>query len=106
MCRVIFMMFLLFVLLFQTAPPKPRIVMEPERIPLASGDVSLAFAGFTRADLIEVVRAGKQEETSIGISSVSIRNHVVQHRQKSSSLQTRSDRRGATLAFRPADVRQ
>ena len=80
--------------------------MEPERVPLSMADLSLSFSGFTRVDLIEIVQVGKQEEMSVGISSVAIRNHVVQHRQKSYTLQTRSDRRSTTLMFRPADMRQ
>ena len=80
--------------------------MESERTPLASADVSLSFSGFSRVDLIEVVRAGRQDETSIGISSVAIRNRVIQHRQKSYTLQTATERRSAAFTFRPADVRQ
>jgi hypothetical protein len=97
---------LLIAVLLQNPAPKPRILMEPERIPLSFPEVSFGFSGFSRTDLIELVRAGRQEETSIGINSASIRNHVLQHRQKSYTLQTRSDRRGMTLTFRPADVRQ
>jgi hypothetical protein len=100
------MVSLLIALLLQGAGPKPRIVMQNERVPLESVELALTFAEFSRADLIEVVQVGKQEETSVGISSIAIRNHVIQHRQKSYNLQTRFDRRPMTLSFRPADVRQ
>src|SRR5262249_52885600 len=93
-------------LLFQSSASKPRILMEPERVPLTSPEASFVFSGFSRADLMEVARAGKQEEASIGISSVSIRNHVVQHRQKSYTLDTQPERRITTLTFKPSDVRQ
>jgi hypothetical protein len=99
-------MILLLIALFLQAAVKPRIVMETERVPLESMDLSLTFTGFSRADLIEVVQVGKQEEASVGINSVAIRNRVIQHRQKSYSLQTRFDRKPASLSFRPADVRQ
>jgi hypothetical protein len=100
------MILFLIAVLLQGANSKPRIVMDSERVPLTSAEVSFVFSGFSRTDMIELSRAGRQEETSIGINSVSIRNHVIQHRQKSYTLQTRSERRITTLTFRPADVRQ
>jgi hypothetical protein len=100
------MMTLLIALLLQAPAAKPRILMDSERVPVQSIDLALSFSGFSRIDLIEVVQVGKQEEASIGISSVTIRNRVIQHRQKSYILQTRSERRSTTLTFRPADARQ
>ena len=64
------------------------------------------FSGFSRADVIEVVPGGKQDDSSIGIASTAVRNLIVQHRLKSYSVEETFVRRRAVVRFEPADLRQ
>jgi hypothetical protein len=103
------MPFLLLALLLQ-APAisiSQDFFKDGERIPLRSTQLSLNFHGFSRADLIEIIPAGRQEDPSVRVASAGIRNlllvndddtYVVQH-------DTRNRQRDS-IVFTPADLRQ
>ncbi len=80
--------------------------MHTDRIEFRTPDLFLQFSGFSRADMIELVPGGKQEDSSIGIASAAVRNLMVQHRLKSYSFEQTSERRRTRVRFEPADVRQ
>ncbi len=92
----------LLVLLLQS----PEIVMHTERVEFR-GNLHLNFTGFSRADMVEIIRVGKQEQPSIGISSVAVRNLTLQHRTQSYRVEVSPwPRNGSIITFRPVDVRQ
>jgi hypothetical protein len=99
-------MILLLALLLQTTAKPPQILMHTERIEFSTPELILHFYRFTRADMIEIVPAGKQEDPGIGVASAAVRNLIVQHRNHSYTVEVTPERRRTVMRFQPADVRQ
>src|SRR5690349_17720376 len=97
---------LLLALLLQQMSVPPNFFSEGERIPLRSTDLALNFRGFGRADMIEIVPAGRQDDQSIRVTSAVIRNLTLQNHEKSYAVSQDSRRRNDALTFTPADLRQ
>src|SRR3954469_18580988 len=79
---------------------------EGERIALRSNEVFLSFRGFGRADMIEIVPVGRQDDPSVRITSAVIRNLILNNREKSYTVVHDSRRFNDALSFTPADLRQ
>ena len=99
------MAFLLMALLLQTTPVSSKFFNDGERIALRSSRLVLNFRGFSRADMIEIVPAGRLEEPSIRVVSAAIRNLILINRDKSYAM-VHTEGRTEAITFTPADLRQ
>jgi hypothetical protein len=95
----------LLALLFQQISIPPNFFDDGERIPLRSSDVYLNFREFGRADMIEIVPAGRQDDPSVRVTSAAIRNLTLMNREKSYVV-IQERHRNDILTFGPSDLRQ
>ena len=99
------MSFLLVALLLQGTAISPNFFNDGERIVVRSSRLFLGFTGFSRADMIEIVPVGRQDEPSIRVTSATVRNLMLRNRDKSYVV-TQNERQRDVLSFRPADLGQ
>src|SRR5262245_15886075 len=95
----------LIALFLQQPLVSEKFFNDGERIPLRSSELFLRFQ-FGRADLIEIVPVGRQDDPSVRITSAAIRNLMLLNSDRSYVVQHAASRHADTWSFTSPDPRQ